>query len=130
MILIDSSAWIEFLRDTNSEVCNYVDKLLGKEIAICDVINMEILAGARDEIHLKKLRNLMSTATILSISSQDYEEAAFLYRTCRRNGKTVRKLVDCLIAAVAIKNDLKVLHSDIDFDLLASETDLQIAKPT
>ena len=56
MILIDSSAWIEFLRATDSGVCNAVDELLDAETAVCDAITMEVLAGARDEYHLAQLR--------------------------------------------------------------------------
>ena len=52
MILIDTSAWIEFLRDTGSPVCARVDELLADEIAVCDAVRMEVLAGARDESHL------------------------------------------------------------------------------
>ena len=44
MILIDTSAWVEFLRDTGSPVCQRVDDLLAGEIATCDVSRMEVLA--------------------------------------------------------------------------------------
>ena len=47
MIFIDTSAWIEFLRNTGSPVCTLVDELLDSEIAICDTVRMEVLAGAR-----------------------------------------------------------------------------------
>ena len=33
MILVDTSAWIEFLRDTGSAVCTRVDELLGADLA-------------------------------------------------------------------------------------------------
>ena len=56
-----------------------------------------------------------------------YDDAALLYRLCRREGDTVRKLIDCLIAAVAIGADIPILHNDNDFDLLARHTDLKIA---
>ncbi len=46
MILIDTSAWIEFLRDTGSSVCLRTDELLGDDIAICEPARMEMLAGA------------------------------------------------------------------------------------
>ena len=49
MILIDTSAWVEFLRDTGSAVCNRVDALLDDEIATCHPVRMEVLGGARDE---------------------------------------------------------------------------------
>ncbi|MBW3591735.1 MAG: PIN domain nuclease [Actinobacteria bacterium] len=127
MILIDTSAWIEFLRDTGSPVCLQVDTLLDQEIAICDPIRMEVLAGARDERHLTNLRRLLARATTVPIGPTDYEEAATLYRTCRRGGETVRKLIDCLIAAAAIKASAPALHLEADFDILARHTPLQTA---
>jgi predicted nucleic acid-binding protein len=126
VILIDSSAWIEFLRDTGSPVCLRVDSLLGDKIATCDPVSMEILAGARDERHLRDLRRLLASATLLALESIDYEEAAALYRICRRNGETPRKLIDCLIAAIAIRLDAAVLHQDADFDVLSRHTLLRI----
>jgi len=49
MILIDSSAWIEYLRDTGSAACQRVDELLATDasIATCDTVLMEIPASAR-----------------------------------------------------------------------------------
>ena len=103
MILIDTSAWVEFLRGTGSPACERVDALLGTRIATCDPVRMELLAGARDEQHLNDLRRLLARASVLPTASGDYENAAVLYRTCRQSGATVRKLIDCLIAAVAIR---------------------------
>lgn len=129
MILVDSSAWIEFLRDTGSPVCEEVDRVLDHELAICDPIRMEILAGARDEPHLRSLRGLLARATVLPTSPGDYEAAASLYRTCRRRGETVRKLIDCLIGAVALREDVPVLHADVDFDVLARHTGVRTHRP-
>ena len=126
MILIDTSAWIEFLRDTGTPVCQRVDDLLAAEIATCDVVRMEVLAGARDEQHLQQLRRLLARASSLPMESVDYDAAAALYRTCRQRGHTVRKLIDCLIAAVAIRGDLPILHFDADFEILAQHTTLQV----
>ena len=56
-----------------------------------------------------------------------YDDAAALYRLCRREGETVRKLIDCLIGAVAIRANAPILHNDADFDVLARHTDLKIA---
>lgn len=126
MILIDTSAWIEFLRNTGSPVCRRVDLLLDVRIATCDPVRMEILAGARDGEHLNQLRRLLARATPLAVEPVDYEEAAALFRTCRRRGETVRKLIDCLIAAVAIRAGVPVLHADADYDVLSRHTRLQI----
>ena len=124
MILIDTSAWIEFLRDSGSPVCGRVDELLESDIATCDVIRMEVLAGARDELHLQQLRRLLALAIALPVESVDYEAAAALYRTCRHQGETVRKLIDCLIAAVAIRAGTPILHQDSDFVVLARHSTL------
>jgi predicted nucleic acid-binding protein len=126
VILVDTSAWIEFLRDTGSPICQRVDDLLASEIATCDVVRMEVLAGARDEQHLQQLRRLLARASTLPTEPVDYDAAAALYRTCRQRGHTVRKLIDCLIAAVAIRGNVPVLHRDADFDILAQHTTLQI----
>jgi hypothetical protein len=127
LILVDTSAWVEFLRDTTSPVCTRVDELLDGQIATCDPIRMEVLAGARDESHLNELRRLLARASIIELVSGDYEDAATLYRTCRRRGETVRKLIDCLIGAVAIRADVPVLEADSDFAVLARHTSLRLA---
>jgi predicted nucleic acid-binding protein len=56
----------------------------------------------------------------------DYEAAAGLYRTCRRSGTTVRRLPDCLIAMVAIRNRVELLHCDSHFEAIARHAPLSI----
>jgi predicted nucleic acid-binding protein len=129
VILVDSSAWIEYLRDTGTSVCEELDRLLNDEVAICDIVRMEILAGARDESHLANLRGLLARAVMIRILPTDYDDAAALYRHCRRRGGTVRKLVDCLIASVAIRVGVAVLHNDADFDTLARHTEMHVHQP-
>jgi predicted nucleic acid-binding protein len=126
VILIDTSAWVEFLRGTGSPACERVDALLGTRIATCDPVRMELLAGARDERHLNDLRRLLARASVLPTASGDYENAAMLYRACRQSGATVRRLIDCLIAAVAIRADVPILHVDADFDALARHTPVRV----
>jgi predicted nucleic acid-binding protein len=127
VILVDTSAWIEFLRDTGSPVCKRVDQLLGEEIATCHPVRMELLAGARDERHLRDLRGLLARPVLLATPPAHYEAAAALYRMCRRQGETVRKLIDCLVAAHAIDADIELLQSDADFDVLSRWTPLRLA---
>ena len=127
MILVDTSAWIEFLRDTDSAACRRLISLLQREkrIAICPAIWMEVMAGARDERHLHDLQRLLAVADILPIREADYEQAACLFRFCRQQGCSVRKLLDCLVAAVAIRVDVPVLHADRDFAMLEQCTSLR-----
>jgi hypothetical protein len=129
VILIDTSAWIEFLRDTGSDVCLRVEELSGTEFSLCLPVRMEVLAGARDERHLHDLRRLLARGSLLPTEAVDFEEAAALYRVCRSRGETVRRMLDCLIASTAIRGDVPILHNDADFDVLSRHTALQIERP-
>ena len=126
MPLIDTSAWVEYLRDSNSATCNEVDRLLNFEPALCDAIRMELLAGARDEQHVAQLEKLLARATVIKTESIDYDNAAAIYRACRRLGLTIRTHIDCLIAAIAIRTRTELLHKDSDFDAIAKVTTLRI----
>lgn len=61
---------------------------------------------------------------LAQIPRDDAESAAALYRECRRAGETPRQLTDCLVAAVAIRCNVPVLHNDRDFEVLARHTAL------
>jgi predicted nucleic acid-binding protein len=124
VILVDTSAWIEYLRATDSPVHRRVRALLAQEseFVTCHPVRMEVLMGARDEDHLRKLSGLLARGRMLTTTPGHYDEAASLYRTCRRQGATVRKSMDCLIAAHAVRAGVPVLHHDSDFTLLARHT--------
>ena len=96
-------------------------------MATCDPVRMDVLAGARDERHVHELRRLLARGGSIPTVPTDDEDAATWYRTCRRNGDTVRRLVDCLIAAVAIRADVEMLHTDADLDALARHAPLRLA---
>ena len=130
MILVDSSAWIEFLRSTGSEVHLRLRGLLaaGDELGTTEVVLMEILAGARSDREREELRRLLYRRCIfLSLQAPaDYERAAELYRRCRRGGETVRRLTDCLIAVVAIRAEAELLHRDGGFEVISRHAPLRL----
>ncbi len=130
MILVDSSAWVEFLRATGSPVHLRLRSALKEkaDLASTDVVVMEILAGARDNADRDRLRRLLYGLRFLAVEGPtDYERAAELYRLCRSGGETPRKLTDCLIAAVAIRNEAELLCEDTDFLTIARHTELRLA---
>ena len=126
MPLIDTSAWIEYLRGTGSQTNLKVRELIGFDAQVCDAVRMELLAGARDEQHVTQLEKLLARATVIKTESIDYDNAAAIYRACRRLGLTIRTHVDCLIAAIAIRTNTKIIHHDSDFDAIAQVTKLKI----
>lgn len=130
MPLIDTSAWIEFLRKTGSETNEEMRNVLAKRHHICDAITMEILSGARDEAHAKKLKRLLSRAIVLETKPIDYQNAATIYRACRQVGITVRTQIDCLIAAIAIRSNTPLMHQDSDFIAISQITTLKMHSGT
>lgn len=119
-------AWVEFLRDTGSAACVELDRLLSRRVAVTDPIVMEVLAGARDDQHLRALQGLLGRARLVTTISSDYVTAASIHRSCRAHGETVPRPVDCLIAAVAMRTGLPLLHQDADFDTIARHSSLRI----
>lgn len=121
--LVDSSAWIEYLRATGSPANVEVRRLLRTEpgrVATTEPVIMELLAGASDAAVSEKLATLTSGLRQLSLTPMvDFHTAAVAYRSARTGGRTVRKLLDCVIAAVAVRTGAVLVHRDRDFDELA-----------
>ena len=126
MPLIDTSAWVEYLRGTGSQTNFKVREIIGFDAQICDPVRMELLAGARDEQHVAQLEKFLARTTVIKTESIDYDNAAAIYRACRKLGLTIRTHIDCLIAAIAIRTDTDLLHNDSDFDAIAQVTKLKI----
>jgi len=130
VILVDSSAWLELFRATGSAIHRQLKSIIddGAVIATTDTILMEVLAGARDDADRDWLRRLLYSQHFLATNGPaDYENAAELYRVCRAGGETPRRLTDCLIAAIAIRNDAELLCRDADFDIIARHSPLRLA---
>ena len=129
MILVDTSAWTEYLRGTGSGTHFRLRELLAADavLATTDVVHMELLAGARDEHDDVQLRRMLAALEHVSVDALDWETAARLHRTCQRRGEPPRSLTDCLVAAVAIRIGVPVLAHDRDFVVLARMTDLELA---
>ena len=126
MPLIDTSAWIEFLRKTGSETNIEMRSVLTRRHHICDAVTMESLSGARDDANAQILKRLLSRATVIETKPIDYQNAASIYRACRKVGITVRTQIDCLIAAIAIRTGTPLLHQDSDFIAIAQITKLKM----
>lgn len=88
---------------------------------------MEVLAGATSDGHARALRNALLAFPMLPTEGlASYEDAALIHRACRRGGDTIRTLIDCLIAAVAIRHDAEILHHEAGFEAIARHTELRI----
>lgn len=129
MILVDTSAWAELFRRTGSPAELKLRALLDDpaDVAVTEVVVMELLAGARSARQLGSLKSFLLTFTLLPLRGLDgYEKAAELYRLCRAAGETVRKMTDCLVAVPALEHGATVLSADRDFEILARHTPLRL----
>lgn len=81
---------------------------------------LELLAGASSPAAFGQLDRLTSGLQLLTVDNvNDYRDAALTYRAARTGGRTVPRLLDCLIAAVALRTGATIVHRDRDFDVLA-----------
>ncbi len=130
MIVADTSAWIEFLRGTAHPVATALTTLLEREadVAITEVIAMELLAGARAGEPARSLRGQLLAFPVLRLEGlADFEEAAGIYRECRDAGEMlVGSLSDCLIAVPTIRAGAQLLHNDRDFAAIARHSRLKL----
>ena len=128
MIVVDSSAWVEFLRKTQSPVHLRLRELIdsGADLAVTEVVVMELLGGARNR--RADLRSRLLAYPVIPLQGlQDYEAAAVIYDRCRRSGDALRHgFMDCLIAVPVLRTGASLLHNDRDFDVIARHTDLKV----
>ncbi|MGH2697621.1 MAG: type II toxin-antitoxin system VapC family toxin [Actinomycetota bacterium] len=128
MIVADSSAWIEFLRGTDHPVAETLTELLAgnADIALTEIIVMEVLAGATSDEHFRELRARLIAFPILRLEGlKDFEEASLIYRRCRASGHTLSSMTDCLIAVPVLRAGAVLLHNDSDFDAIGACTALE-----
>ncbi|GBE15550.1 ribonuclease VapC11 [bacterium BMS3Abin14] len=98
-------------------------------ILITDIILTEILQGIKNDVKFKSAKDYLLEFPIYGPKNTGtYTRAAQLYRDCRKKGKTVRKTIDCIIAAICIENDLALLHKGADFNSIEACTALRVIR--
>ena len=123
---------MEFFKQPNSRHGAFIKNLLIKrqKIHTCPTIYQEVLQGIRQDSEFQRISADFLTYDFLVFSDpiSAAEEAAFIYRTCRKKGVTIRKANDCLIAHYALYFQVPLLHHDSDFNQIASVFPLQTVK--
>jgi predicted nucleic acid-binding protein len=130
--LVDTSVWVDYLRASDTRARRTLRRMLstGDLPAVTEPVVMELLAGAPDERAFDQLDTRTSSRPTLNVEpAHDYRDAALIYRAARHRGLTVRRLTDCLIAAVALRYNAVVVHQDADFDTIARAVPLQTTPP-
>lgn len=128
MILVDSSVWIDYFNGTVSRETDLLDALLGSEPLLTgDLILTEVLQGFRHDRDFRRARAALERLFLAPMVGHAIAlRSAENYRTLRRQGRTVRKTIDVLIATFCIENDHTLLHSDRDFDAVVEGLGLRV----
>jgi predicted nucleic acid-binding protein len=128
-VIVDTSAWVEYLRATESAAHRLLREAVSSDapIATPSPVVMELLAGCRTEEAVGRLQRMLARFEIVDVEGlADFEDAACIQRTCRRGGESVRSMIDCLIAAVALREARPLLTTDRDFDVIARHVGLRL----
>jgi hypothetical protein len=133
VIVVDTSVWVDVLNDNPTEAAARCIELIesGEPIALTDIVFTEILQGLRGDDEVRLVEEHLRAFPVLRLGGlEDFALAAELYRSARRAGVTIRKTLDCLIAAPCVRTGAPLLHADADFDRLATCTELRLYPPS
>lgn len=121
MILVDTSVWIDFFRAKDLPHVQQLEKFIehGENIVLCGIILTEILQGIVDESTYLRTRDYLNFLQLLPMTKEIFIHAAQIYRILRTRGITIRKPLDCMIAATALTHQAQLLHNDRDFTAIS-----------
>ena len=117
MILVDSSVWIARLRGLRTPEVARLEAAASREpLLLGDLILLEVLQGARDEVHAARIeRALRQFSLVALLGAELAPTAARNDRRLRDLGVTVRKTADVIIGTFCIEHGHALLHADRDF---------------
>jgi len=128
MVIVDTSAWVEYFRGGDPAVVEKVDRSLGMDlVAIGDLVYCEVMQGIRSPSERHAVSALLlGLPRFEMVGFHIAERSAANYRLLRSRGVTVRKTIDVLIGTFCAEKGMQIVHNDCDFDLMAPHIGLQI----
>jgi predicted nucleic acid-binding protein len=118
VVLIDTSAWIEFLRPravVSPEMREAVQACIESGRArICGVVIAELLQGAKGNKEIEQLQSLFDTVPSLVMQETDWQTAGLKIRQLKSQGLSA-PITDAVIAAIALRHRMRVLTLDQHF---------------
>ena len=130
MVLIDTTVWIDFFKNTHTPQVSVLEFLLseGEDVCTCGIVLAEVLQGVRDDRTYRKIESDFNNLIYLPMNQNTFVKSADMYRNLRKKGISIRKSLDCMIAAVAIEHHVQLLHNDRDFDPIEKQFGLNVVK--
>ena len=128
MVIVDTSAWVEYFRNGLPTVVSKVDRCLDQDlVGIGDLVYCELMQGIRSPRHRIEVSSLLlSLPHFNMVGFHIAEKSAANYRFLRSKGVTVRKTIDVLIGTFCAEHGFQIVHHDSDFNLMAQHIGLDI----
>ncbi len=129
MILVDTTVWIDLFSNKETSQVKKLENLIlqQEDLCTCGVIMTEVLQGIRSDQECRKTISVLTDLLYLPMDQSVYIQASNIFRTLRKKGITIRKTIDCMIAAICLEHNSQLLHNDRDFAFVADSFPLQIA---
>ncbi len=121
-VLVDTSAWADFFNGHPSPQAQALADLIREEadVLTCGLVVAEVLQGIRRSATLRRIReHFLEMEWLTPREPETYLNAADLYRRLRRRGVTIRSMIDCTLAVLAVEHDVLVLSKDRDLMRIA-----------
>lgn len=129
MIIVDSSVWIDRLRNLNTSQIRKLN--VGKsfnDILVGDIILLEVLRGVSGERKAARVeQNLRQYPIVTMLDDKLAIKAAANFRFLRTLGITIRKSADLIIGTYCIEHGHMLLHNDRDFTPMVEHLGLRLA---
>ena len=131
-MIVDTTVWVDYLNGVVTPQTDWLDQQVTRQrLGLLDLMLCEILQGlSTDEDAARVLRRLQRFEIFETGGIELATAAAQNYRRLRSRGRTVRKTIDCLIAAFCLREGHSLLHSDRDFDPFEQVLGLAVVHPS
>jgi predicted nucleic acid-binding protein len=128
MVIVDTSAWIEYLRGGIPGIVEKVDRCLEEDlVGIGDLVYCEVMQGIRSETERRQVSSLLLALPQFEMVGFDMaQKSAANYRLLRSRGVTVRKTIDVLIGTFCAEHGFPLVHNDADFTQMAPHIGLEV----
>jgi predicted nucleic acid-binding protein len=133
MVLVDTPVWSLALRRCShdlsapeSRLVQSLEELIREQRAqLLGSTRQEILSGLREQTQFDRILTYLRAFENVSVTVEDYEDAARMMNRCRRSGITA-STTDMLICAVSQRRQWQILSTDRDFVHYNRVLDLQV----
>ena len=128
MVIVDTTVWIDFLKGRETDQVGRLEKLISEETDVftTGIIVQEVLSGIKRKREREKVRKEFDHFIVVMPTLDTHIQAAEIFDVCQKKGYTIRSVIDCLIAALALEYDLTILENDRDYGYISAVVPLKI----